>query len=865
MKQPEQIFFFSSTHWDREWYQPFQAMRFRLAETLDELIDVLEKRPEFELFCMDGQTIVLEDYMQAAPENRARLQKLIDDGRIKIGPWYVMPDTRLVSGESLIENFLMGRRIAARWKADTWKFGYMCDIFGHIAQMPQILKGFGMDCAYLGRGVHTGGWRGLFRWQSPDKTEIYGYYSSYASFTNQVTRHYDDADYEDRLKGMVEKEFMPSKAPVIVLADAVDHAPVNPHTPEILQDLKKLYPQSKVTHESLENLAKAAAPYRDQLPVIQGELIDTAWDRSNNMRLVGQSMSSYYPIKYRNDDCQNYLEKMVRPLNAFGRLLGGKDRPALMEKCVDYLLQNHPHDSICGCSIDQVHIDMHYRYDQMKAIGSELVSRAQNALWVKPGEKGDRLEILNPFCYDWLAPVRLEIPFPAGYAHTFAESAGYTQRNAFRLVDANGKEIPYQIHGIRKNVSLRTQDQKSEKLDLYDVSFAADLAAASVTSLEIRPSALPVRYGGEDFRLGVNFCDNGLIRFEIGADGTVSIWDHETGECYHGLNRYLDDGEDGNGWFHDAPIGDVKRMALSPVKVERIAHGPAQAAFKVVQKLPLPMGREDTRETELTLETIYTLGKGDKFVQVDMTLDNTAADHRLLASLPMGREMKKYYSGQAFCCVERETGLDPERVNWDEQESLEKSMNGILFGQDEKGGLAFVSAAGLHEGGMDQDGAMSITLLRSFSRAYLVDRPEACKLLGKHHFRYAMAVMNQKDSYADLLKIQDRLCAEFTARFGRGEAEMGKSLLKLNGEKLQISAVKAPEDGDMNAVIVRLWNASAEKQRGVLESGFALKNARYVALDETCAIPATFDQHQIPLEIGPWEIVTLRLDCEKKG
>ena len=192
------------------------------------------------------------------------------------------------------------------------------------------------------------------------------------------------------------------------------------------------------------------------------------------------------------------------------------------------------------------------------------------------------------------------------------------------------------------------------------------------------------------------------------------------------------------------------------------------------------------------------------------------------------------------------------------------SLGGILFGQDENGGLAFVSAAGLHEGGMDQDGAMSITLLRSFSRAYLVDRPEKCKLLGKHHFRYAMAVMNQKDSYADLLKTQDRLCAEFTARFGRGEAEMGKSLLKLNGEKLQISAVKAPEDGDMNAVIVRLWNASAEKQRGVLESGFALKNVQYVALDETCAVPADFEKYQIPLEIAPWEIVTLRLNCEKE-
>jgi alpha-mannosidase/mannosylglycerate hydrolase len=136
------IFYFSSTHWDREWYQDFQGFRARLVKMTNALLSLLDKDPEYRTFHFDGQTVVLEDYLEIEPERREELAARIREGRILIGPWYVMPDELLVSGESIIRNLMKGHKIAKDFGVEPWKFGYVCDCFGHIAQLPQILSGF---------------------------------------------------------------------------------------------------------------------------------------------------------------------------------------------------------------------------------------------------------------------------------------------------------------------------------------------------------------------------------------------------------------------------------------------------------------------------------------------------------------------------------------------------------------------------------------------------------------------------------------------------------------------------------------------------------------------------------------------------
>ena len=188
------IYYFNSTHWDREWYLPFQGFRYNLVKTIDDMVAKLENDDDYKLFTLDGQTVVLEDYKAVAKSRAENLKKLIEDGRVLVGPWYVMPDELLVSGESLIRNLIFGEKIAKEWNTQTLKYGYVNDVFGHIAQMPQIFAGFDIKGAYLGRGVGDRSNINHFVWKAPDGTETLVYHGFYGGFLLEVARHYGNED-----------------------------------------------------------------------------------------------------------------------------------------------------------------------------------------------------------------------------------------------------------------------------------------------------------------------------------------------------------------------------------------------------------------------------------------------------------------------------------------------------------------------------------------------------------------------------------------------------------------------------------------------------------------------------------------------
>ena len=159
------------THWDREWYQTFQQFRIRLVHTIDKLLDVLDRDEKFHHFMLDGQTIVLDDYLEVQPEQEERLKRHSRAGRIQIGPWYLRPDEFLVSGESLVRNLQIGLQRAAEF-GEPMRIGYVPDCFGHIAQLPQILQGFGIDNAVFWRGVGAEAQKSEFYWAAPDGTQV---------------------------------------------------------------------------------------------------------------------------------------------------------------------------------------------------------------------------------------------------------------------------------------------------------------------------------------------------------------------------------------------------------------------------------------------------------------------------------------------------------------------------------------------------------------------------------------------------------------------------------------------------------------------------------------------------------------------
>lgn len=97
----------SHTHWDREWYMPYEKHHMRLIDLMDGVIEAF-KDPDFKYYWLDGHYLPIEDYLEVKPENRKIIEELIEAGKLKLGPWYILQDAFLTSGESNIKNLSLG-------------------------------------------------------------------------------------------------------------------------------------------------------------------------------------------------------------------------------------------------------------------------------------------------------------------------------------------------------------------------------------------------------------------------------------------------------------------------------------------------------------------------------------------------------------------------------------------------------------------------------------------------------------------------------------------------------------------------------------------------------------------------------------
>lgn len=872
----EQFYYFSGTHWDREWYQTFQGFRLKLIKVVNDLIDYLENHTDIQCFHFDGQTIVLDDYLEICPENRERLQKLIQQKRIRIGPWYCIPDENLVSGEALIRNLQKGIQKCSQWGTEFWPVGDLCDTFGHTPQMPQLLNGFGIQSAILGRGTNESTTPAYFRWMAPNGGEVLTFKvpdaCGYGSFALEVCgqvqkgelRSPESPEFRAALSKYLRREKERSNLPVTVIWDGMDHEPMHTSIPAYLDAVAELYPDAAVVQGDLSDVARQLEPERSRLPVRTGELLETAQKPGPYLHLLSHVLSSRQSIKNRNDSCQNLLEKLLEPMLVYFGEHGIQYPGEILQNAWQHLLQNHPHDSICGCSIDRVHDEMSYRFSQVESITEAVLDDGIRTLagGVHPiREEGGTLALINPMPCERRGLVEAELPFDPNYPK-WNEPFGYQSICAFRLIDSNGNQVPYSIQSIQEGAQIRLCSEAVSRVDLYRILIPAFFDGMGSISLRIEPAGAPVRNMGRiaypDGRL-----ENEFLTVEVQADGRISLYDKAAGRTYSNLLGLSDHGELGDGWNSVYPVEDEEILGGAVKRVAVKNNDGLCGRITVEMELRLPEGIEYVqgrlrRSSSLKAVPVcfsYTLQKGERKLLVDLDVDNAVKDHVLRLLLPTGIP-GNYQANAAFTFVERKTGIDPGTAGWKECGKLEKPTAGIVLKRDAAGnGLAFISRGGLHECGGDDDpsGTLKVTLLRSFSKTPTTNGEPGGQELFPHHYSFELMPLDSSVSNTMLQYEQNILqspALSFTAR--RWEDD---TLLTVKGGS--VSALAPSERG----FCLRIYNPEDRENDCVIY--WRGRNLRQI---ETCTLnnetlgqmPFSAGSQEISLRLQKQQILTLQ-------
>ena len=481
----------SHTHWDREWYLTFQQFRLKLVHLIDKLLDILDQDPEFKYFMLDGQTIVLEDYLQIRPEKEDILKEHIQSGRILIGPWHILPDMFLVSPEAHIRNLLLGARTANRF-GPKMKIGYIPDPFGHPGQVPQILKGFDLEAAALWRGLSdqpTELW-----WESPDGSKILLAYlrDSYSNGANLPVPNAELFAQQIAVAGNSLAAHSAVDDYLIMLG--TDHMEPSPHTSTAIAHANQHLPDTQVIHSTLPGYIKSIqSQISDQvIPTVRGEL--RACDR---MHLLPGVLSTRMWIKQRNHASQILLEKWTEPFSVFaehfvsnpvaqshwadrspGEITSNRveNVSPLIRQAWRYVMENHPHDSICGCSIDQVHDEMKPRFDQADQIGEEITLQSLQTIAQRTDTQSvdacSSIVIFNPHGFSHCDLVEVELNIPEDVS-------------AFELVDAGGTVIPHEFFGASNEEIANILLTKNSLRDTIGAINEGRVAGAAIVSVKV--------------------------------------------------------------------------------------------------------------------------------------------------------------------------------------------------------------------------------------------------------------------------------------------------------------------------------------------------------------------------------------------
>lgn len=900
----------SNTHWDREWRWTFQKTRMMLVDVMDTLLDILEEHPEYACYHLDAQTVVIEDYLEIRPEKREQVAKFIQEHRIWSGPWYSAPDMNNISGESIIRNLLLGHK-QARAFGEVMKVGYTPFSFGHVAQLPQVYAGFGIDSCMFYRGVGRERAKAEFWWEAPDGTRALttqfskrGRYNFYfhvyrptvdgrphnvvaltwdemglpvrcADLTNQYEPIYAmdhpprfiKENIEPGIKALRDEDKDEFTTPYLLLMQGCDTTAPNPDEPRIIAEADACLEHDRVLHSNLPDyIAKLRDAVKD-LPVLKGEMRVPAKNPGPSM-IMQDTISARIYLKQANFAAQTRLERWAEPMAVLAAQFGQSYPLPFVELAWKYLLANQAHDSLAGCSIDEVHEDMMHRFAQCNHVADEVTRRSLSTL-IKQidasdlAKDGSLITIWNSLPHERRAVTSVTVDFPKDDTPA-----------SFALLDEEGNEIPLQYHGqspVVASVQLRADWPQISYVNRHTVTLHGSVPAMGYRSFTVAPRDKAQRNHGT-LRTAPNRMENEHLAVTFNANGTLDLTHKESGRVYEGLHFYDDRGECGTPWGRQAPVHDETVTSLGTSAVIEIKEeGPLRTVFCVSQTMMLPARSDSERRSSerapLPIRAEFTLVRGCPYLEVTCEVDNTQVrDHYLRVLFPTNLSATHSHADRPFDVIERPVEL-PDSSEWEEPVRGNHPHNSWVDLSQGDQGLA-VLTDGLPEYAVSDDRSrtVAITLLRTLSEvspAYAFPPPirEGLQCLGKQTYRYAL-YPHEGDWQAGEVP---RHAADFTAplramQSGRhkGALPRSASFVSLSPSALVFSGIKPSESGD--SLVVRFYNPTPELVQGTLGFHWPLKEAHVVsAEEERLESLAIQDDRQVPVSVPAKKIVTIEV------
>jgi alpha-mannosidase/mannosylglycerate hydrolase len=843
----------SHTHWDREWYMPFEKHRKRLVMLIDSLLDLIDNDPDFKHFHMDGQVIALEDYLEIRPQQADRIKQAAKDGRLSLGPWYVLQDEFLTSGEANIRNMIFGLKSAKKY-GEPIKLGYLPDSFGNISQMPQILAGFGIDNAVFGRGINrwngksdseADGYKSELIWKSPDGSEVLGIFMAnwYANAMTIPTDPDQVLDYVNRVREACMRYATTSH---LLFMNGCDHTPSQPDVSKAIKIANEKLDDAIMIHSNFADYIKSVKSEAHDLQVKVGELRSEYTDGWGTLTNV---LSSRIYQKQANWRCQTLLEKWVEPFSAFASIMGGKYDSDMIWYAWKTLMQNHPHDSICGCSCDEVHREMDTRFEKCQILSEQLANDALETIAENIDINGlikdsAKIVVFNPMNFPRKEMVITTVDFPENedLCDLMVLDSDGNITPSFVLEDMGivwdyklpevGFRIPYNVRRLK-------------------VAFLARVSGIGYATYQAIPA------DDEEDEISQVYetetLENEYLSVEILNDGRLNIIDKTTGITFNGLNQYQDSIDIGDEYNYRAPKDDeIITPYASDTKIGPILNNGVYSECTIETKLRLSGKPMDISFTLILPDSSRAL-----YIRTEVV--NEHKNHRLRVLFPSDINTEYASADGQFDVVKRKIAT---WEGWKNPSNCQPQQAFVDISDDEKG--LTIANRGLPEYEILQDGknTIAITLLRSIHQLGdwgVFPTPEA-QCIGRHVFEYAIIPHANKLelSTADIDARAFNAPMVATSISGNsGKLSAKNTFIDLQPQKLVISSIKKAEERD--SLIIRFYNPYDEMILGTMNILMPVKEAYLCNLAEEREKKIECIGGIITLDVPPKKIITIDL------